>query len=56
MGSVMIGCYKEMPIEKGLYGDVFSIQYLGDDYLFDSLEEAIKFVDEIEDGGQGYAF
>ena len=40
--------YKGYGIDYNVYGyKEYSVQYCGDDYLFDTVEEAKEFIDEI---------
>ena len=42
--------YKNTPIEYNFYWQgEFSVQYCGDDILFNSIEDAEKFIDDIID-------
>ena len=42
--------YKNTPIEYNFYGQgEYSVQYRGDDILFNSIEDAEKFIDDIID-------
>ena len=42
--------YKGYGIDFDVYGrDEYSVQYCGDDYMFDSLEKAKEFIDDIQD-------
>lgn len=41
--------YKGYYIEVGLfYNDSITVQYCGDDLIFDTIENAKKFIDEIQ--------
>ena len=43
--------YKGYYIEKDFYGEgEFSVQFCGDDIIFQTEEEAIKFIDEVTEG------
>ena len=39
--------YKGYVIEYGLFGDFYTVQYRGDDVVFNSLDEAKTFVDDV---------
>lgn len=39
--------YKGYDIEHGIYGNLYTVQYLGDDCIFETEEEAKQFIDEI---------
>ena len=42
--------YKGYGIDFDVYGgDEYSVQYCGDDLLFDSLDKAKEFIDDIQD-------
>lgn len=42
--------YKGYWIEFNLYGDgEYTVQYCGDDVIFETLEEARKFIDDLEE-------
>lgn len=40
---------EDMLIQKayGIYGNLYTVQYLGDDCIFETEEEAKQFIDEI---------
>lgn len=39
--------YREVEIMYNLYGDnEYTVQYCGDDYYFDSIKDAEKFIDD----------
>ena len=40
--------YKGFGIDEDIYGlGEFSVQFCGDDYMFDTIDAARKFIDEI---------
>lgn len=42
--------YKGYGIDFDIYGrDEYSVQYCGDDYIFETLESAREFIDDIQD-------
>lgn len=46
----MTTTYREMPIEYNLYGKYeYTVQYCGDDFIFTTEKDAVKFIDEVLD-------
>lgn len=41
--------YKGYGIDRNIYGlNEYSVQYCGDDFMFDTIEEAREFIDGLE--------